>query len=208
MVWMTWPHIMEVAMLVSSIPILAISPTHQLLLGLFSLRQALQDLEDLKDHREPKAKQALPGVPEWASTQPRLRFCVGTLQTPVFRLSQLAACPNLSPLMGPTYGWPITAATPLQGTMQLPGLSWRQPLPQAVYRSRLQRVQLHSLRSLCVLLCFSNIFSHCFPEHFFHFGSQTWRFLCLHRSNPHIIHIFKLREDHFNIRRVFHSLAD
>jgi hypothetical protein len=47
---------MEVAMLVSSIPILAISPTYQLLLGLFSLRQALQDL---KDHRDYKA---LPGL--------------------------------------------------------------------------------------------------------------------------------------------------
>jgi hypothetical protein len=89
---------MEVVMLVSSIPILAISPTFQLVLGLFSLRQALQDLKDLKDHKalpglqairdlkdhkaipdhrgfkdhkEPKAKQALPGVPEWASTPSR-----------------------------------------------------------------------------------------------------------------------------------------
>jgi hypothetical protein len=90
---------MEVVMLVSSIPILAISPTYQLPLGRFSLRQALQDLKDhkdykalpglqairdlkdhkvlrgfkdhkalpdhrgFKDHKEPKAKQALPGVP-------------------------------------------------------------------------------------------------------------------------------------------------
>jgi hypothetical protein len=83
------------------------SLTYQLLPGLFSLRQELQDprglkdhkalpglqaIRDLKDHKvlrgfkdhkalpdhrgfkdhkETKAKQALPGVPEWASIQSR-----------------------------------------------------------------------------------------------------------------------------------------